>query len=39
MTKEEAEMLLMGQEEEESRMRGEKRKARKAGRPVVLRDW
>ncbi|MBU0682735.1 MAG: hypothetical protein ABIH85_02845 [Candidatus Omnitrophota bacterium] len=39
MTKEEAEMLLSGQEEEEARMRAEQRTARAARRPVVLRDW
>jgi len=39
MTKEEAQILLMGQEEEEERMRAEKRKARSRNRPAVLKDW
>ena len=39
MSKEEAEMLLMGQEEEEERMRGEKKRRRRAHRPEVLRNW
>jgi len=39
MTKEQAEMLLRAQEEEEGRLRAEKRKGRKGGRPPVTRDW
>ncbi|MFQ5952264.1 MAG: tetratricopeptide repeat protein [Candidatus Omnitrophota bacterium] len=39
MNKEDAEMLLRGQDEEEARVRAEKRKAEKARRPPVLRDW
>ena len=39
MTKEEAQILLMGQEEEEERMRMELRKARSKNRPTVLKDW
>lgn len=39
MTKDEAEMLLKGQEEEESRMRAEDKKGKHPGEPVVLRDW
>ncbi|MGB2961659.1 MAG: tetratricopeptide repeat protein [Candidatus Omnitrophota bacterium] len=39
MSEREAEMLLRSQDEEESRMRAEMKKARKAKRPPVVRDW
>ena len=39
MSKAEAEMLLRAQEEEENRMRAEKKKARSQNRPTVIRDW
>ena len=39
MSKEEAEMLLRTQKEEENRMRLEQKKAKRARRPIVLRDW
>ncbi|MCK5450414.1 MAG: tetratricopeptide repeat protein [Candidatus Omnitrophica bacterium] len=39
MTKEAAEMLLRGQEEEEMRMRQDNKKKAGANRPIVIRDW
>ncbi|MFH1553219.1 MAG: tetratricopeptide repeat protein [Candidatus Omnitrophota bacterium] len=39
MTREEAEMLLATQEEEESQMRAEQKEAKGKGRPPVLKDW
>jgi Ca-activated chloride channel homolog len=39
MTEQQAQLLLKGQEEEENRMRGEKKKAQRAQRPPVVRDW
>lgn len=39
LTKEEAEMLLRGQAEEEARMRAEQRKGGRARRPPVVKDW
>ena len=39
MTEEEAEMLLRLQDEEESRMRAQQKKAKMGRRPPVLRDW
>jgi len=39
LSREEAEMLLRNQEEEEKRMRAEQRKADRSRRPPVLKDW
>lgn len=39
MSKQEAEMLLKTQEEEESRMRAEMKEKEKARRPAVIKDW
>ncbi|MEA3489773.1 MAG: hypothetical protein U9R44_05490, partial [Candidatus Omnitrophota bacterium] len=39
MSREEAEILLINQAEEESRMRAEQKKVRKARRPPVLKNW